>query len=142
MEKIVRTIPYGFLGVILGVYLAQLGFSALAIGIVLTPTVLSSAFYTFIVSFLDDRIGRRRTLIFFGLTDLNGWILTVSLHCLVGVRFRRGSSLAGYAIGTIWVGTPLVAAGILTYDFLIYATFRRIRPPEEMRASHELISIR
>ena len=69
LEKTVRTIPYGFLGVIFGVYLAQLGFSALAIGIVLTATVLSSAFYTFIVSFLADRIGRRRTLIFFALTD-------------------------------------------------------------------------
>jgi len=69
LEKTIRTIPYGFLGVIFGVYLAQLGFSAFAIGIVLTATVLSSAFYTFIVSFLADRIGRRRTLIFFGLTD-------------------------------------------------------------------------
>ena len=37
-------------------------------------------------------------------------------------------SLAGYAIEAIWVGTPLVAAGILklTYDFLIYATFRKL----------------
>jgi len=69
LEKTVRTIPYGFLGVIFGVYLAQLGFSAFAIGIVLTLTVLSSGFYTFIVSFLADRIGRRRTLIFFALTD-------------------------------------------------------------------------
>jgi len=69
LEKTVRTIPYGFLGVIFGVYLAQLGFSTFAIGIVLTLTVLSSAFYTFIVSFLADRIGRRRTLIFFALTD-------------------------------------------------------------------------
>ena len=69
LEKTVRTVPYGFLGVIFGVYLAQLGFNAFAIGIVLTLTVLSSAFYTFIVSFLADRIGRRRTLIFFALTD-------------------------------------------------------------------------
>ena len=69
LEKTVRTVPYGFLGVLFGVYLAQLGFSAFAIGIVLTFTVLSSAFYTFIVSFIADRIGRRRTLIFFALTD-------------------------------------------------------------------------
>lgn len=61
--------PYGFLGVLFGVYLAQLGFGAFAIGVVLTFTVLSSAFYTFIVSFIADRIGRRRTLIFFALTD-------------------------------------------------------------------------
>jgi MFS family permease len=69
LEKTVRTVPNGFLGVIFGVYLAQLGFSACAIGVLLTVTVLSSGFYTFIVSFIADRIGRRRTLIFFALTD-------------------------------------------------------------------------
>jgi len=69
LEKTVRTIPYGFLGVIFGVYLAELGFNAFAIGVVLTLTVLSSAFYTFVVSLIADRIGRRRTLIFFALTD-------------------------------------------------------------------------
>jgi len=69
LEKTVRSVPYGFLGVLFGVYLAQLGFNAFAIGIVLTFTVLSSAFYTFTVSFIADRIGRRRTLIFFALTD-------------------------------------------------------------------------
>ena len=79
LEKTVRTVPYGFLGVIFGVYLAQLGFSVFAIGVVLTFTVLSSAFYTFIVSFIADRIGRRRTLIFFALTDLvAGFLLFVT----------------------------------------------------------------
>jgi MFS family permease len=70
LEKTVRTIPYGFLGVLYGVYLAQLGFSAFAVGVVLTLTVLSSALYTFVTSFAADRIGRRKTLIFFALTDL------------------------------------------------------------------------
>ncbi|HYM38918.1 MAG TPA: MFS transporter [Thermoplasmata archaeon] len=61
--------PYGFLGVVFGVYLAQLGFDPVAVGVVLTLTVLSSAFYTFAVSLLADRIGRRKTLVFFALTD-------------------------------------------------------------------------
>ncbi len=69
LEKTVRTIPYGFLGVLFGVYLAQLGFNSFAIGIVLTLTVLSSALYTFVISFVADRIGRRRTLVFFAVTD-------------------------------------------------------------------------
>ena len=69
VEKTVRTVPYGFLGVLFAVYLTQLGFGAFAIGIVLALTVLSSAFYTFIVSFVADRFGRRRTLVFFALTD-------------------------------------------------------------------------
>ena len=35
----------------------------------LTLTILSSALYTFVISFVADRIGRRRTLVFFALTD-------------------------------------------------------------------------
>jgi len=79
LEKTVRTVPYGFLGVIFAVYLAQLGFNAVDIGIVLTLTVLSSALYTFIISFIADRIGRRKTLFFFALTDfVAGSILFMS----------------------------------------------------------------
>src|SRR3989441_1541386 len=79
LEKTVRTVPYGFLGVIFGVYLAQLGFTPVAIGIVLTATVLSSALYTLVISFLADRIGRKKTLVFFALTDfVAGTLLFVS----------------------------------------------------------------
>src|SRR2546427_3341535 len=75
LEKTVRTVPYGFLGVLFGVYLAQLRFSTLVIGIVLTLTVLSTAFCTFIISFVGDRVGRRKTLVFFALTDFVAGIL-------------------------------------------------------------------
>jgi MFS family permease len=70
LEKAVRTVPYGFLGVIYAVYLAQLGVDPFLIGVVLTLTVVSSALYTFIISFLADRIGRRKTLVFFALMDV------------------------------------------------------------------------
>ena len=64
---------------IFGVYLAQLGFTPVAIGIVLTATVLSSAVYTLVISFMADRIGRRKTLVFFALTDfVAGTLLFVS----------------------------------------------------------------
>lgn len=69
IEKTVRTIPYGFLGVAFSVYLSQLGFDGSQIGVVLTLTILSSALYTFAISFVADRIGRRWTLVFFALTD-------------------------------------------------------------------------
>ena len=64
-----RTIPYGFLGVIFGVYMAKLGFSPYLIGIVLTITVFTSAIYTFAISFVADKFGRKRTLILFALMD-------------------------------------------------------------------------
>jgi len=69
IEKAVRTVPYGFLGVLFAVYMNQLAFDAFVIGIVLTITVFSSALYTFTVSLIADRVGRRRTLIFFALMD-------------------------------------------------------------------------
>lgn len=69
LEKAVRTVPYGFLAVIFPVYLSQLGFNPFQIGIVLTLTVATSAFYTFVASFVADRFGRRRSLGFFALTD-------------------------------------------------------------------------
>lgn len=74
-----RTIPYGFLGVLFAVYLSQLGFSIFLIGIVLTLTTASSAVYTLIATLYADRWGRRRTLVFFALTDaLAGLLLFLS----------------------------------------------------------------
>ncbi|HEX4919126.1 MAG TPA: MFS transporter, partial [Candidatus Bathyarchaeia archaeon] len=69
VEKAIRTFPYGFLAVVFPVYLSQIGFNAVQIGIVLTLTVATSAFYTFIASIAGDRVGRRRILVFFALTD-------------------------------------------------------------------------
>jgi MFS family permease len=68
-EKCVRTVPYGFLGALYAVYMDKLGLSPFAIGVVLTVIVFTSSFYTFAISFIADRIGRKRTLIFFALMD-------------------------------------------------------------------------
>jgi len=79
IEKTIRTIPYGFLAVLFPVYLSQLQFSPVQIGIVLTVTVATSAFYTFMASLVADRLGRKRTLVFFALTDaLAGAVLFIS----------------------------------------------------------------
>jgi MFS family permease len=78
LEKTVRTIPYGMLGVLFSYYLNFLGFGAFAIGVVVTLTVLSSALYTFIISFVADRIGRKKTLVFFALTDFVAGTLLLS----------------------------------------------------------------
>src|SRR5437879_7599686 len=77
IEKAVRTVPYGFLGVLFSVYLSsQFNLDAFLIGVVLALTVASSAIYTLVASVFADRVGRKRTLIFFALTDaLAGAIL-------------------------------------------------------------------
>ena len=82
IEKAVRTVPYGFLGVLFSVYLSQLGLDAFLIGVVLALTVASSAIYTLVASVFADRLGRKRTLIFFALTDALASVLLFSSDSL------------------------------------------------------------
>src|SRR3989449_11520702 len=83
IEKAVRTVPYGFLGVLFSVYLSkELGLGAFLIGVVLALTVASSAIYTLVASVFADRIGRKRTLIFFALTDAMAGALLFSSDSL------------------------------------------------------------
>jgi len=82
IEKAVRTVPYGFLGVLFSVYLSQLGLDAFLIGVVLALTVASSAIYTLVASLFADHLGRKRTLIFFALTDALAGLLLFSSDSL------------------------------------------------------------
>ena len=99
LEKAVRTIPYGFMGVVFPIYLTQLGFNPILVGLVITLTTVTSAFYTFVASLVADRIGRRRTLIFFALTDSVAGALL----------FTVGASWGPVAAGV--VGNMSVGAG-------------------------------
>ena len=83
--KIVRTFAYGFLSVILAIYLKLIGFDDLLIGLVLTVTLLNSVFFTLIASFYADRIGRRRTLVIYAaLMSISGAIfVTTENHVML-----------------------------------------------------------
>jgi hypothetical protein len=119
LEKILRTAPYGFLGVIFGVYMAQLGFSLLfcrqSLSQMDVPTRQSC-----VMAVVDEEDRTPAA----GLTNVSR-----SLSQSVS------PSLAGFTMATIWVGLPLFAAGTLklVYDALIYGSFRKIKPPEEQK---------
>lgn len=59
----VRSFAYGFLSVVLGLYLAALGFEAGAIGIVFTAALAGGAVMTVVLTTIADRLGRRRILV-------------------------------------------------------------------------------
>jgi len=59
----VRNFAYGFLSVMLGLYLAALGLEAGAIGALFTAALVGSAVMTVTVTAVADRLGRRRVLI-------------------------------------------------------------------------------
>lgn len=59
----VRSFAYGFLSVILGLYLAALGLGAGAIGGIFTAALAGGAVMTVFLTSVADRVGRRRMLI-------------------------------------------------------------------------------
>jgi len=62
LARALRTFAYGYLSVILGVYLDRLGLDPTRIGVVLTAAIAGSAVMTIFWSLLADRYGRRRTI--------------------------------------------------------------------------------
>jgi len=63
--RIVRTFSYGFLSVILAIYLQLVGFNEILIGFVLTATLVNSVIFNVISSVYADKIGRRKFLILY-----------------------------------------------------------------------------
>ncbi len=60
--RVLRTFAYGYLAVVLGVYLDRLGLDPTRIGVVLTAAVAGSALMNILWSLVADRYGRRRTV--------------------------------------------------------------------------------
>lgn len=61
--RIVRTFAYGFLSIILAIYLKLVGFDEILIGLILSATLVNSVIFTLLASFYADRIGRRKVLL-------------------------------------------------------------------------------
>jgi MFS family permease len=74
-----RSFGVGLMGVVLGIYLSRLGFSALTIGTVVALGLAGAASATATVSFFADRFGRKRSLILLSLfTAVGGLALAFS----------------------------------------------------------------
>lgn len=61
--RMVRLFAYGFLAVILGLYLATVGLSDTQIGLLLSFTLIGDAVISLPITIIADRLGRRRMLI-------------------------------------------------------------------------------
>jgi MFS family permease len=82
--RIVRLFAYGFLSVILALYLSELGFSDQQIGLVLTATLIGDAVISLGIASVADHIGRRRMLLFgAGLMILAGVVFAFTHHLIL-----------------------------------------------------------
>jgi MFS family permease len=81
--RTLRTFAYGFLSVILAIYLKLIGLEDFYIGLILTATLVNSVIFTLVASFYADRIGRRKILIVYAaLMSLSGAIFFVTTNYL------------------------------------------------------------
>jgi MFS family permease len=102
--RIVRLFAYGFLSVILALYLAQVGLSEAAIGTLFTFTLLGDAGISLWITTSADRIGRRRMLlvgaalmVFAGLVfALTGNFVLLTIAAVVGVISPSGNEIGPF----------------------------------------------
>lgn len=80
-----RSLGVGLLGVVLGVYLSRIGFSATRIGFVLASGLAGVALSTALTSVLGDRFGRKRTLLLLTFLTALGGVALATLHSLSGL---------------------------------------------------------
>lgn len=102
--RIVRTFAYGFLSVILAIYLKLIGFDDMLIGIILSATLINSIIFTLFASFYADRIGRRNVLLLYAsMMSISGSIffvtenpLTLIIAALIGTLNITGSETSAF----------------------------------------------
>ena len=79
----VRAFAFSYLGVIFTIYLSQLGYSTVTIGVVITTAYASAAVLTAVWGFLSDRYGRKKILILLAvLTIVSNFIYLFSSHLI------------------------------------------------------------
>jgi MFS family permease len=97
LAKSARTFCYGFLGILLPLYLAQLGLDARGVGLAITFTLIGSAALTWAVRRPAERLGGRAALI--GLAALSavaaGLMLTTANPWLVVLAAMLGNVAVG-----------------------------------------------
>jgi len=86
--RVLRTFAYGYLAVVLGLYLDALGMGPTAIGFILTAAIGGSALMTVFWSLVADRYGRRRTV-----------ATMAGLMAVGGLLFAVGGSFLPLLIG-------------------------------------------
>ena len=63
IARSLTTFGHGFLAILLGIYLADIGFSLIQVGLFFSIGVSGGALFAFLVGILADRVGRRKILI-------------------------------------------------------------------------------
>ena len=69
IARAIRTFAQSYVAVLLALYLTELGFSLVQVGMVLSAGVIGVAAFAFLVGLISDRVGRRNLLVIFSLVS-------------------------------------------------------------------------
>lgn len=130
--RIIRTFGYGFLSVILSIYLALIGFDGFQVGLILSTSLINNIFFNLIASFYAERVGRKRLLIIFSLLMfLSGIIffLTDNYAALILAAF----------IGTINVTSSETSAFLSIEQVVLPRTIKDIKMRNTLFASYNMV---
>ncbi len=102
--RIIRLFCYGFLSVILALYLAQVGLPEQQIGLLFTLTLVGDAGISLWLTTTADRIGRKRTLIVGALLMLGAGVVFIVTHnvlllmaaAIIGVISPSGNEIGPF----------------------------------------------
>src|SRR5919198_217478 len=118
--RVVRTFAYGFLSIVLAIYLKLAGFNDVLIGVVLAATLVNSVIFTLVASFYADRIGRRKILIIYAaLMSFSGAIFLVTDNYF--------ALIAAALIGTVNVTGSETGAFLSIEQALLPQTIRDVK---------------
>ena len=93
-----RAFGQGTVSVLLAIYLDLLGFSLIQIGLFISAGLAGAAFYSFLIVFLGDALGRRRLLVAFALLPATAALVltaTDSFPLLAAVALLGSFGVAG-----------------------------------------------
>ena len=130
--RIIRTFSFGFLSMILAIYLKQIGFDELFIGFILSATLVNSIIFNLFSSFFADRIGRKKVLIIYAsLMAVSGcvFLLTENYFALIIAAF----------IGTINVTGSETGAFLSLEQAILPQTVKNIKKTNRIFALYNMI---
>jgi MFS family permease len=130
--RIIRTFSYGFLSMILAIYLNLIGFDEILIGFILSATLVNSIIFNLFSSFFADRIGRKKVLIIYAaLMAVSGcvFLLTENYFALIIAAF----------IGTINVTGSETGAFLSLEQAILPQTLKNIKKQNTVFALYNLI---
>ncbi len=130
--RIVRTFSYGFLSIVLAIYLKLIGFDEILIGIVLTATLANSVIFNLVASFYADKFGRKKILIIYAiLMAISGAIFLLTNNYL--------ALIVSALIGTINVTGTEVGAFLSIEQAILPQTVNDVKKRNTIFAVYNMV---